>query len=413
MKPYRWYLGCVAIACLLTCAALNFLYFPNVTVQPDEQRFLAAATHLAQTGEFSAGSDRAFEMPGTAAFFASIIKVFGSNHALRAIRTAQSLLLVLQAVLIGFTAMHLFKDPLIGAIAATIAAFYPFFLYYQGLLLSEPLFDLLLVAGFASLYYWRGRGSRLNCWWVLTGICFTLATLTKATMTFLCPLLMAAAVFEGPNRFRRAGVVLVTSSLLFAALMSPWWIRNYSVLGRFIPFSTSGWQNAYLGNNPHNPRAGIDWATGVEPDFMQRIRATSDELEREQAYRTATIEHIVSDPYGFLDRMFKKLARFWNIVPNAESFSAPMYRIVSALSFGPILLLALVCAARHWRMPQPFLPIYLLIGYFTALHMVIIASLRYRLPLESFLILLAAEPIGRTFRWLQSYFLKRRAVQLV
>jgi 4-amino-4-deoxy-L-arabinose transferase-like glycosyltransferase len=319
-----------------------------------------------------------------------------------AIRTAQSLLLVLQALLTGFTATRLFKDPLTGAIAATITAFYPLFLYFQGLLLSEPLFDLLLVGGFASLYCWRERGCRLNWWWALTALCFTMATMTKATMTFLCPLLMAGAAFEGPNRFRRAGIVLVTSSLLFAGLMAPWWVRNYAVFGTFVPFSTSAWENAYLGNNPHNSDAGIDWTSDVEPDFMQRISAVSNELEREHTFRAATINYVVNDPYGFFDRMCKKFVRFWNFVPNAEAFRSPLYRIVSALSFGPILLLALVCAIRHWRMRQPFLPIYLLIGYFTAVHVVIIASLRYRLPLEPFLILLASEPISRSFRWLRS-----------
>jgi hypothetical protein len=38
--------------------------------------------------------------------------------------------------------------------------------------------------------------------------------------------------------------------------------------------------------------------------------------------------------------------------------------------------------------------IYLVVGYFTLVHIVTIASLRYRLPLEPLLIILAAEPLA-------------------
>jgi hypothetical protein len=69
---------------------------------------------------------------------------------------------------------------------------------------------------------------------------------------------------------------------------------------------------------------------------------------------------------------------------------------VSALTVGPVLALALLCAVRRWRQWRMLAPIYLIVGYFTLVHVVTIASLRYRLPLEPLLIVLAAEPIGAT-----------------
>jgi len=55
-----------------------------------------------------------------------------------------------------------------------------------------------------------------------------------------------------------------------------------------------------------------------------------------------------------------------------------------------VLLLAAwgaVASRRRWR---ELLLLYLLFGYYTALHMVLMAITRYRLPLEPFLIVLAA-----------------------
>jgi hypothetical protein len=184
--------------------------------------------------------------------------------------------------------------------------------------------------------------------------------------------------------------------------MSPWWIRNYAIFQAFVPFSTSAWQNAYLGNNPRNTHAGIDWNTDVEPEVARRIREIPNEVARDRAYRDVTISYIVNDPSAFVDRMSKKFVRFWSLTPNAEGYSSLTHQLISAASFGPILLLALLCAVRHWRDPQPFLPIYLLIGYFTAVSVTVIASVRYRLPLEPFLILLASEPISQILRWLRT-----------
>jgi 4-amino-4-deoxy-L-arabinose transferase-like glycosyltransferase len=402
MKTHRLYLVCVGVLSLLVCAAINLLYLPNATILPDEQRYLKVALQLARTGQFWVDSDRAFEMPGTAAFFALVIELFGKDLAVPVIRTLQSLFLAAQSILIGLTAARLFKDRLAGAAAATIAAFYPFFLYLQGLLLSEPLFNVLLVAAFASLYWWRERGAHLDWLLVLTTFCFAMAAMTKATLAFLPIPLVAVAAFQEPHRFRRAAVAFLAAGVLFSAFMSPWWIRNYAIFQAFVPFSTSAWQNAYLGNNPRNTHAGIDWNTDVEPEVARRIREIPNEVARDRAYRDVTISYIVNDPSAFVDRMSKKFVRFWSLTPNAEGYSSLTHQLISAASFGPILLLALLCAVRHWRDPQPFLPIYLLIGYFTAVSVTVIASVRYRLPLEPFLILLASEPISQILRWLRT-----------
>jgi len=57
--------------------------------------------------------------------------------------------------------------------------------------------------------------------------------------------------------------------------------------------------------------------------------------------------------------------------------------------------IALIGELLWRRTARALLPIYLLIGYFTLVHVVTIASLRYRLPIEPFLIVMAAYPIGR------------------
>lgn len=387
------------LACLIACSIINLYYFPPTLFFPDEPRFFGSAVRLAASGEFWVNADRAWEMPGTALFFAPAVWLFGADGAVIPIRMMQSILLIAQAVLAGSIARRLFGKGAAEIIAVTIVAIYPFFLFYQGLLLSETLFTTLLVASFAALYWWRDRGLRLDIALVVTVLCFAAAVYTKATLTVFPPLLIAATAWSAGARPHKAVAVLLTATGIYAALLSPWWIRNAAVLGTFVPFTTGAAQNLYIGNNADNPDGGVDWTRDVEPKIAERLLAIPNEVERQREFEKLAVDYIKANPGAFLHVTARKFVRFWNVIPNGEH-RTPFYSILSAASYGPVLLLALACALRWWRRWRLYLPIYLLIGYFTLVHIVVIAGLRYRLPIEPLLIVMAAGLLAELLdRW--------------
>lgn len=333
-------------------------------------------------------------MPGTALFYAPAVWLFGPHSAIIPIRLVQATLLVIQCGLVGLIARRLFRDHTVSFLASLIAALYPFLLFYQGLLLSETLFNTLFLAGIAALFWWRDRGMRIDRALVVASFLLAVATLTKATLTLLPPLLLAATAWLAGTNWRRVIAILIAASCLYAAFMSPWWIRNAMLFHTFVPFTTGSAENLYLGNNPHNPDAGIDWAHDADPKTAARINAMPGELARQQAYKEAALRYIESNPAAFIRAAAKKFVRFWNIVPNAAEFRGGLYVFVSAASFGPVLLLALIAAVRRRRQWRLLAPLYLIFAYFTLVHVIIIASLRYRLPIEPLLIVLGAEPLA-------------------
>ncbi len=400
MTPRFVYRALPLLACFIACTIINLYYFPPTTVFPDETRFLGSAARLIASGEFWAGAGRAWEMPGTALFFTPAVWLFGADDAVIPIRVMQSILLIAQAILAGSIARRLFGKGTAEIITITIVALYPFFLFYQGLLLSETLFTTLLVAAFAALYWWRDRGLGFDVAFVVTCLCFAAATYARHTLTFVPPLLIAATAWLNGMRLRKTFVVLLAAASLYAALLSPWWIRNAMVFGTFVPFGTNGAMNLYLGNNAYNPNGGIDWNHDADPKIFKDYLAIPDELEQQRKFYRLAIDYIEANPGAFFRVAAKKFLRFWNFVPNATEFKARSYSLVSAASFGPVLLLALACALRWWRRWRSFAPIYLLIGYFTLLHVVVIASLRYRLPIEPLLIVMAAGLLAELIdRW--------------
>lgn len=386
------------VACALACLIVDLLYLPPRLILPDEHRFLGSAARLVATGQFSSGAGRAWEMPGTALFYAPAVWLFGAHDAVIPIRLIQAALLVVQCGLVGLIARRLFRDPTVSFLASLIAALYPFLLFYQGLLLSETLFNTLFLGGIAALFWWRDRGLRIDRALVTACLLFAAATMTKATLTVLPPLLLAATAWLAGTGWRRVAAILIAASSLYAAFMSPWWIRNATLFHAFVPFTTSSASNLYLGNNAHNPDAGIDWAHDVDPKTIARINALPGELARQQAYKAVALRYIEDNPAAFMRAAAKKFLRFWNIIPNAPEFRGGLYLLASAASFGPVLLLALIAAVRRWRQWHLLAPLYLVIGYFTFVHVVTIASLRYRLPIEPLLIVLAAAPLATLFK---------------
>lgn len=389
VRQLRWPL----LACLVACWAVDLFYFPRSAQFGDEPRYLASAARLATTGEFWVNGDRAWEMPGTALFFAPAVRALGVDRAVLAIRFMQSLLLALQSVLTAAIASRVFGKGRVPVIAAGIVALYPFFLFYQGLLHSETLFNTLLLASVLALYWWRDRGMNVDVALATLCLCLTAATLVKATLTVFAPVLIGATAWASGAGGRKAVKVLVVAVCLCAAFMTPWWVRNAVVFGRFVPFTTGSGYNLYLGNNPTYGAAGVDGSGNFDPVVVATINRLT-EVDRQRAYKDEAVRFVAENPTRTLRADAGKFVRFWNIIPNTVEFRHGLYPIVCALSYGPILLLALWSAFRSRKRWRDFAPFYLIIGYFTAVHTITMASLRYRLPIEPLLIILAAGPIA-------------------
>lgn len=373
---------------------VNFVYFPIKTIFPDEQRFLNEAIKFATTGEFWTEDSRAWEMPLTAIIYGYIYEIFNNTKdTIIAIRVMQSLMLILQASLIYKIALILFGKKEVAFISFVIMLFYPFFVYYQALLLSETIFITLFIISFYFLYQWYEKDFKLNLYFILTNIFLTLTIYSKGTLSILPPLLVSMFYFVNTYKLKSTSKVFMYSVIIYMIVMSFWWIRNYNIFDQFVPFTTSSSMNLYLGANDKNKFAGVDWSTDVDIDFVKKVNSIGNEIERSKIYKQKALEFIKNDTGSYIELMWLKFKRFYNFTFNAESFSSLYYNLLSIFSYGIVMILSLttfVLAIKEWR---KFSAMYIMIGYFTLIHIVYIASLRYRLPLEVLFILLASYSI--------------------
>jgi len=389
------YLVLLAFFAFAIYSAYNFLYLSSSPIFPDEGRYISEAVTLVEKGEFLVRNDRAWEMPLVAIIYSSFYKVFDSQESLiLSIRFFQSILLILNAFLIYKISYLIFKNRKISIIAYIITLFYPYFIYYQALLLSETIFITFLLFSFYFLYRWKENSFKIDINFALANLFFILTIYTRATLTILPPLIFLLFIFLNKFDLKSSLKIFIYSICIYMSLLSPWWIRNYNIFNEFVPFTTSSSSNLYLGNNSKNLIGGCDWSKDIDFETVNKIKTIKDEIDRSKVYSNEAKEFISKNPDRFFELMWLKFQRFWSVVPNTEAFSSGIYKWISILSFGIILPLALISFFINLKNFFTILPIYILIAYITLLHSIVIASLRYRLPIEPFLIILASFVIG-------------------
>ncbi|EDZ62239.1 putative Glycosyl transferase, family 39 [Sulfurimonas gotlandica GD1] len=393
------YIALVSILAYVVYIIVNFIYFSIGTVFGDETRFIAEAITLSESGEFWNYKDRAWEMPLTAVIYSIFYSLFENERNLIIfVRLFQPLLLVLQAFLLYKISLKIFDNKLSALIAFTITLFYPFFIFYQGLLLSETFFNTVLIVSFYFIYRWYEDDFKIDTSFLLANIFLLLSIYIKGTLSILPPLLLTVFFVVNKLELKSAIKVFLYSTLIYIFLMTPWWIRNYMIFDQFVPFTTSSGKVLYLGNNPANKYGGCDMAVDVDRKEFTSIGTIDDELERNKLFKYKAIEFIKNNPDRFFELMLLKFKRFYNIIPNADKYKQGYFKWITLVSYGSIFTLFLVSIVIHAKYYKRLTAIYILFIYFTLLHMVFIASLRYRLPLEPFMILLSSNVIAIIYR---------------
>jgi hypothetical protein len=278
----------------------------------------------------------------------------------------------------------LFANRLAALLAALAAAIYPYFIFYAVVGLTETLFIALVLAAFLAWY--AGR-------FTIAAIFAVLSILTRPTIDLLPPVLIVyfAIVIHRLSLAAAARNIAIYAAV-YCALLSPWWLHNFDAYGAFVRLNLGSGMALYSGNNPNNQSGGV---SDVALD-MSQFSGIADPVARDRAMRDAALGYIADDPPRFLRLAALKFLRFWRLWPFAQSYSGPWYVIASLLSYVPMLALALAQLLSSNRAAlMRIAPILLFAGYLTATHMIIVGSVRYRLPIEPFLIVLAAPAMAR------------------
>jgi ABC-type glycerol-3-phosphate transport system permease component len=230
--------------------------------------------------------------------------------------------------------------------------------------------------------------------WVIWGVVWAIAGLTEPSL--LAGLPVAGLWLCYGLRQRGAPWNFVwrptIAALAFLVVISPWFIRNERVFGRFIPFRSNFWLTFYQGNTWDTFDVYPDWANPphnqAEMDAYARLGEVAYMAEKKQLAIAEVREHPARFVWTTLRRIVFTWTGYWNLSAayrRIESFAIPNIFIATLLSafagFG--LARAFSCVRRFAVLFAGLLLVFPAVYYITH------PSMLYRHPVDPFLILLS------------------------
>lgn len=279
-----------------------------------------------------------------------------------------------------------------GRLALALAAVYPFFIYYSGLLMSESPYLLLSVAGLWLLCEsLGGRGGLARP--AAAGLCLALAALTRTEAAYvLLPVWAAGAALCAARRW--SWPALGAALLCFSLPLAGWALRNRGLVGAMTLDTHGGMALVhgvlYFDENDVDTSLA---AAAFERSQLYRDTRDLPEYERDAALKRAALCAMAEHPGRTLRQWARKFLRFWRFYPRTGRYvpkpgepdpsagAAPALLVAVSLLTEPALVLGglagLWALRRGWTV---LLPLWLWTAATMALHVLSVSQMRYRLP---------------------------------
>ncbi len=243
------------------------------------------------------------------AVFALVLHTPIPDNLVRAAAFFQVFLGVATVLLAYYVARRLFGAA-VGLLAALWIAVFPNLIYHTAALLSETLFNFLVMAGLAVLVWSDWPRGRLARWQLLGfGVVLGLSALVRPISLLFLPLLPAVWLWAGAGWRRtgaQTGVVLVAT----VTVIMPWSIRNFIVMDAPVFISTNLGDDLCMGHYP-----GGQGAFAL-PDYCfagyDNLKRPEYEVRRNDDNIRKAIKFALHHPRTELKLLSRKAYWLWN-----------------------------------------------------------------------------------------------------
>jgi len=399
VSAFRRGLACVLISAFLCQIGVIAWaeWQPERFDYPDSHRYLRVARNIAagngpiESADIRAGTDPLYP------YLLSIPIRLGFTEDIQVHRFARGMQAVLGVLIVALTAAvaRRWVSDRAALGAAALLATHPILLFFHGLVLTEIMYIAFLMAAWFFLARLREQDTLADAFACAgaIGILLGLATLTRSTSLFL-PILVLPLIWHHTNGpVHNKARIALAAALVYGAVLAPNVLRNERLFGRIIPTRVGGGASLLEALGPW-----ADGGPGMDRIVYPPVNADADEAERDAVYRRAALDWARSHPRETLSLAWTKLRRTWSITLNAPGYESALFTAVGWLTVAPIFVLA---AVGVWRMRRQGWTLLFLLSpaiYFSAIHMVFVGSVRYRLPAMPLLMILVVIGAGARLR---------------
>ena len=242
------------------------------------------------------------------------------------------------------------------------------------------------------------RGSERRGFWIAYGAMWAIGAEINPSLLSVLPFLALWAIWPLRAHFARAAKLALPAAAIFIAGLAPWAIRNYVVFHKFIPLRSNFGLELWLGNNPEVPDG---WSPTRHPNdnlFEGAKYARMTEIPYMAEKEREGWGFVRSHPGEFAGFTFRRFAYnwtgFWDPVLDVWK-SAPAYVRATLLANCLFSLLSLLGVLFAYRAQNPAaVPFGMVLVIFPLIFYVTHTSLRYRLPIDTIMAVLAVYAVA-------------------
>jgi hypothetical protein len=316
----------------------------------------------------------------------------------------------------------------VGLIAASLSAVYIYFFYYAGGLITEPFYIVGILWIFDSSFRivgWRKEKGKVPRWWnwLELGVAVSVTVLLRQLFLLLVPIIFLWIWWNYDERplqepEGQAGHVyslnisalkgLFLAGMILVLMILPWTIRNYKAFGTFVVLNTNAGFAFYWGNHPIHGTHFMPLLPGGEESYRSIIPPELLVLNEGQLDKALLVEGlriVANDPIRYILLSLSRIEEYIRFWPSRDS--GLLSNISRVGSFGillPFMIWGLYISTGSFRKPsypgqrsQLFI-IYMFFMIYTLIHLLSWTLIRYRLPLDGFLVIFAALGIDNIAR---------------
>jgi hypothetical protein len=351
-------------------------------------------------------------------YLAVVYKIFGPNPIVA--RVIQALIAGVFHPWLTFRIGRRVIGTQVGLLSAFLSAIYIYFFYYAGGLVTETFFITGILWTFNTIFRLFDKyqqqntsieGNNLRILWFEFGLALGVTTLLRQTFLLFLPILFLWLWWYIPGytkksvlsllsvRFANWSVIkgMVLSILVVVLMVLPWTVRNYRAFDTFVLLNTNAGFAFFWGNHPsHGSQFVPILPSSSYYDLIPTDLLILNEGKLDRALMQEGFEFVFDDPVRYVLLSLSRFEEYFKFWPTDDS--GLISNISRVGSFGillPFMVFGLWVLIKHTDRiillnRSLVILIYLFVILYTLLHLLTWTLIRYRLPVDAFLVIFAA-----------------------
>jgi 4-amino-4-deoxy-L-arabinose transferase-like glycosyltransferase len=360
----------------------------------DSDSYWSLGESIYEGRPYQYGGARIFRTPGYPVLIAGAFAIWGGEPPVWFVRAIGAFIGTLTVAATMGLASRFFNRPVVLG-SGLVAALLPDAAGMSVFVLSEGLFCLFMTMQVWALVVAQQVACRRRVllYPALAGGFAAAAVLTRPSW-LLFPLF--AIVLGSATVPRRQKTLLLHGAALIVMCLAlaPWWARNYSVSGRFVPTTLQVGASLYDGWRPgadgsSDMRFVAPMSTKFRAEHRELAGTAEEEAEFDRYLRDAALHWAAENPAAAARLALVKFARTWSPLPNAQEMRSPAIQFAMLATYVPLMVGAAGGAWTFLRRRRDLIWLLAPAIYFALLHLIFVSSIRYRGPVLPLLGILA------------------------